>query len=566
MQRIGFALALVATLLLGAVLLPASVAAQDGGEQPTSTVHVVQPGESLFDISRQYGVSVNVIQDANNITDVNVISVGASLVIPGAQPANPPQQDDGTETPLPPDDDTIIHVVQPGENLFRIAQLYGTTIQEIIRLNNLSDPNDLVVGQELIIDGTPVATTPPPAATTPAPEATETEPTATETETPSATTPAPEATTPAATEGEGDTPTATVPATDETAEFGFAYGVELSLNVEDAGAVVNSTTDLGVEWVKHVIDWSVYEPTQGQIDFDTLDTLIETLEASDANILLTVVGAPVWARAVDSPNSAPQNYNAYGNFVGALAERYGTRVAAYQVWSRPNLGEFWEGKPVNGTEYVSLLQAAYTAIKAANPEAVVVSAGLSPTGGGTDALGRVAVNDVQFLREMYNAGLSVVSDAIGAQPFSAANPPDSTCCENDPSITRFNNDRSFFFLDTLNEYRTVMEEFGDGDTLIWVTEFGWGSNQNSPIQPDPSFAFVEDVTLDQQAAYLVRGFTLGRSLGFVGPMFASNLNYCQDQVLGATAYQCFYSFLDPFGGPRPVFSILRDTITAETGN
>lgn len=551
MQRIGLALAIVGALLLGVVLLPSSVAAQDGSSQPTSTIHVVQSGENLWTISRQYGVTVNAIADANGIADVGVIVTGRQLFIPGAPPAEPPQQggDDGTETPTPPapNGDTVVHVVQPGENLYRIAQLYGTTIQEIIRLNNLSDPNGLLVGQELVVRGTPVATTPPPA-TTPAtvvPVETET-PVAPETATTETPTTAPETASPEATVA-----TPVVPVTDaDTAEFGFGYGVEASVVGLDGNAVINRLNELGVTWVKHTIDWGRYEPTQGEIDFAALDDLVATLEGSEANILLTVVGTPEWARvAPENMGSAPQNYNAYASFVGALAERYGDRVDAYEIWSQPNLAQSWAGKPLTGAEYVSLLQTAYAAIKVVNPEAVVVSAGLAPTGGD----GVNAINDVDYLRQMYAAGVAAVSDAIGAHPYGFANSPDSTCCQNDPAVTQFNNHPSFFFLDTLGAYRAVMEENGDAETLIWATEFGWGSNENFPVMPPTGFEFVSTITLDQQSLYLERAFALGNSLGYVGPMFAWNLNFCQAYTL--EDYQCFWSMLDPAGNPRPVFGI-----------
>lgn len=529
MQRTGLVLTLLGTLVLGAIFLPNTVVAQEGTSQPTAITHIVRPGENLWTISRQYGVSVDAIAAANNINDVNIVVVGSQLIIPNGPVNNPPQQD---ETPTPTPSDIITHIVQPGENLFRIAQRYGTTIQEIIRLNNLSDPNGIYVGQELIISGTPISTATPTAVI----------------ETPAATEEV--ITTPTPTPIEETTPTPATIDDSLTADFGFGYGVEVSIIGLDSNAVVNQLNELGVDWVKHTIDWGRYEATQGEIDFNEIDEIVTTLESTNANILLTVIGTPVWARVnAEDMGSAPQNYNAYANFVGALAERYGNRVAAYEVWSQPNLAQFWGGKPLNGTEYVNLLQVSYTAIKAVNPEAVVVSAGLAPTGGD----GVNAINDLDFLRQMYAAGLAAVSDAIGAHPYGFANPPDSTCCQNDPEIDQFNNHPSFFFLDTLNNYRTIMEENNDAETLIWVTEFGWGSNENFPVAPPPGFEFVTLVTLDEQAIYLERAFAIGKSLGYVGPMFAWNLNFCQ--VYPVENYQCFWSMLDPVGNPRPIFNI-----------
>jgi len=93
-------------------------------------IHVVQKGETLWAISRQYGISINTIIQANQLPDPNVLVVGQALVIPIAD---------------------RIHIVQSGDSLWRIARLYGVTIQEIINANRLADPNRLSIGQQLMI-------------------------------------------------------------------------------------------------------------------------------------------------------------------------------------------------------------------------------------------------------------------------------------------------------------------------------------------------------------------------------------------------------------------------------
>ncbi|MBZ0319962.1 MAG: LysM peptidoglycan-binding domain-containing protein, partial [Anaerolineae bacterium] len=54
---------------------------------------------------------------------------------------------------------TITHVVQPGENLYRISLRYGVSVQDIVTANNIANPNIIYVGQVLII---PVRGTTPP--------------------------------------------------------------------------------------------------------------------------------------------------------------------------------------------------------------------------------------------------------------------------------------------------------------------------------------------------------------------------------------------------------------------
>ncbi|MDN4494081.1 LysM peptidoglycan-binding domain-containing protein [Ureibacillus aquaedulcis] len=90
--------------------------------------HSVQAGETLWSIARNYGVSINAIVNANSITNPNLLYPGAILYIP-----------------------PIIHIVQPDQNLWQIASLYGTTIGAILTENQLSNPNLIYAGTPLTI-------------------------------------------------------------------------------------------------------------------------------------------------------------------------------------------------------------------------------------------------------------------------------------------------------------------------------------------------------------------------------------------------------------------------------
>lgn len=170
-------------LIVALCLLTAGVAtAQDTPDN--QTVHVVQPGENLFRIAQQYGLTTDALAAANGIVDTSRIFAGQSLVIPGTgtaaaapatggdapvevivvpnEAATLPAQP-GAENALPAQpgaDDLILadenteplyHTITRGETLRSIAQQYGTTEAAIIELNGLTNPNRILAGQQLLI-------------------------------------------------------------------------------------------------------------------------------------------------------------------------------------------------------------------------------------------------------------------------------------------------------------------------------------------------------------------------------------------------------------------------------
>ncbi|MCD4687361.1 MAG: LysM peptidoglycan-binding domain-containing protein [Anaerolineae bacterium] len=546
---------LVLTVLLS---VPGLALGQGDGEQ---TKHIVKVGENLYRIALQYGTTVEAIVQANNITNPSMIFVGQELIIPGVavQPTAEPTVDpaetptveptvDPAETPTeepsatpeppttpPPAGQEIVHVVQPGENLFRIALQYNLLTSIVATYNGIDNPNLIFVGQRIRIP-TGGGATPSVAPATPAPADGDAE------------TPAPDG-------DAGDAADADTPPPNTAGNVPFAYGVQVHLPNQDTAAVVGSATDLGVTWVKQQIEWALYEPTAGNVNWGPIDAMVNAMDAAGVNILLSVTSAPSWAREADQEKGPPTDNQTYANFVGQLAQRYAGVVDAYEVWNEPNLRREWNTpNGISAASYVELLRLAYAAIKNADPGAVVITGGLAPTGFND---GVNAIDDRVYLRQMYAAGVADWSDAIGAHPNGWANPPDSTCCRNNrPAVPGWDDHPSFFFKQTLSDYREIMVSNGDSGTYIWATEFGWGSNDGLNVEPAAEFGFVAFTSLDEQASYTLRGFQLGRELGYVGPMILWNLNFCP--VVGQTGEQCLWGLLDPAGNPRPAYLALRD--------
>jgi LysM repeat protein len=118
----------------------------------TSVYHTVKLGDTLDKVARAYGTSAPAIIAANGIRNPDLIWVGQKLLIPGrTQPGAPAAQPTTKPKPQPAPASPVIHVVQPGDTLGRIANRYGTTVAAIMEANALPSANNIGVGQRLII-------------------------------------------------------------------------------------------------------------------------------------------------------------------------------------------------------------------------------------------------------------------------------------------------------------------------------------------------------------------------------------------------------------------------------
>ncbi len=113
---------------------------------PTIT-HRVQRGDSLYVLARRYGVSIEAIMDANDLTD-EIIIIGRQLTIPRRQAVTASGQ--SLDIEAPPEQ---VYQVRPGDSASVIARKFNTSVPALAEANRLSDPNRLRAGQKLIIPG-----------------------------------------------------------------------------------------------------------------------------------------------------------------------------------------------------------------------------------------------------------------------------------------------------------------------------------------------------------------------------------------------------------------------------
>tara|TARA_B110000438_G_C15773064_1_gene632820 strand:+ start:139 stop:660 length:522 start_codon:yes stop_codon:yes gene_type:complete len=107
---------------------------------------VVEAGDSLSKIAKEYGTTAEVLADINGICNTNTIYVGQVILL---------TNEEKTSDTAAIEETSLVVVVESGDSLSKIAKQHGMEVDEIMALNNISDPNLLFVGDKLTITGKP---------------------------------------------------------------------------------------------------------------------------------------------------------------------------------------------------------------------------------------------------------------------------------------------------------------------------------------------------------------------------------------------------------------------------
>lgn len=307
----------------------------------------------------------------------------------------------------------------------------------------------------------------------------------------------------------------------------------------------------GFSWQKSLFRWRDIEGAcKGCFNFAEADRVVQASNAAGLKIIARLDFQPGWTGVPETLNGPPLNFQDYWDFVFAFVSRYRLgspmgQVQAIEIWNEPNLDREWGNgaiSPQQAGDYVRLLTGAYNVAKAADPNVVVISAGLSPTG---VTSGR-AMDDVLYLQWLFDAGLKGGGnyDVLGAHANAQAPTVDAPL----DSLPRFPHP-SFYFR-RVEQLRDVQVRNGDGDRQIWILEFGWTSN---PIHPDFSWYAVSE---DQKAVNDVAAYQFARQnwapwIGVMTVWTFSDPSWTQDRE------EYWWAITNPDGSVRPAYTAIQ---------
>ncbi len=243
--------------------------------------------------------------------------------------------------------------------------------------------------------------------------------------------------------------------------------------------------ELGAATIVQFFPWAYAETRAGHFSWGRFDRIVRHTKRQGLRIIARLGLVPDWLNAGETKtlNTLPEAaFPKFAEYAAAFAARYAGTVEQLIIWNEPNLSFEWGYQPVDPVRYVRLLQAAYPAIKGANPKAVVLAGALAPT---LEPRGSEAgLNDLDFLRDMYAAGASEYFDALAIHSYGLREPATA-----EPASDKVNFRRAELL-------REIMLENGDGHKPVSITESGWNDHPR----------WIHAVRSSQRSAYTIEAF------------------------------------------------------------
>jgi hypothetical protein len=258
--------------------------------------------------------------------------------------------------------------------------------------------------------------------------------------------------------------------------------------------------------------------------FQDYSAAINEAHANGFRILLGVIG--------DKNLVSDDGY--LDQYAQSLANAAALGADAIEVWNEPNIDREWAAGQISPQRYTEMLRRAYIAIKAANPNTLVISGAPAPTGffGGCTGAG---CDDNQFLQGMARAGAANYMDCVGAHYNEGILPPNQTSGDPRGSSSYYTR----YYSGMLNTYYNA---FG-GARQVCFTEFGYLTPEGYPPLPG-AFGWAENVTVAQQASWLDQAVSMSANSGKVRLMIIWNIDftrYDSDPMAG-------FAIIRPGGG------------------
>lgn len=349
--------------------------------------------------------------------------------------------------------------------------------------------------------------------------------------------------------------------------YGINTFLEQEVEPEKRERILQMVSDAGFHWIRQQFPWEDIE-VHGRGDFedrrndlngdgqpDTIsawakyDQIVDLADQYGVEIHARLDNPPSWTHA--DPNigsfAPPDDLQDFVNYASAVAERYKGRIHYYQVWNEPNIYPEWGEQFIDPEAYTDLICRTYDALKAVDPEIVVVSGALAPT---VSLSGR-DLNDFVFLQRMYDAGAGDCFDILAVQGYGFNSGPTDQRMR--PTTVNFA--RNLYI-------RDIMIANGDAHKPIWISEAAW-----NPIDDISGDLVLREnygsVTHEQAARYMPLAYQRAqKEWPWVGVIFYWFFKRPSDSEIGQSWY--YFRMVEPDFTPLPIYEAMKNYIASQT--
>ncbi len=291
--------------------------------------------------------------------------------------------------------------------------------------------------------------------------------------------------------------------------------------------------EMGAPWIVEFFPWAYYAAADGSYAWGHPDMVVAHAAAQGLQVVARLGLTPEWARPPDTPLTYLDEsaYDDFAAYAAAFAGRYRGRVTAVIVGNEPNLSYEWGYRLTSPADYVALLKVVYTAVKAANPDMLVLAGALAPT---LEPAGSPwGLNDLTYLQGMYDAGAAGYFDGLAVHAYGLTFPPEA---EPGPDILNFRR---------VELVRQVMVDNGDAAKEIYITETGWNDHPRWTLAVRPA----------QRIQYTLDALQFAETnWPFVKMMAIWAFRFPAPQK----SYMDYYTLVTPEFVKKPIYDALQD--------
>lgn len=344
--------------------------------------------------------------------------------------------------------------------------------------------------------------------------------------------------------------------------YGINTFLEQEVEIAKRDQQVQMIAAAGFGWIRQEFPWQDIEihargdftdrrnDPNGIDAWAKYDHIVDVVEQYGLRLQVRLSNPPSWTHADPAigEKAPPDDLQDFVNYAVAVAERYRGRITHYQIWNEPNIYPEWGEQAVNPEAYTEMLCRTYDALRAVDPNIVVISAALAPT----INLAERNLSDLIFLQRMYDAGAARCFDIMSTQGYGFFSGPTDQRLR--PTTLTFNH---HLYL------RDIMVANGDAHKPIWLAEAAWNAQPEDPALVTSQYGNFGIVTESQAARYMPLAYEEAQRrypwLGVINYWFFKRADDSERN-------QAFYYFrmVEPDFTPLPIYDAMREYISNNT--